>query len=131
MNELQTAVASGAYVAPTKMTVKAFLEDWLVSAKARLRPGAYDACELHVCRYINPRIGNVPLQALTRQRVQRLYVELTTSGRIRGDDGACLKRPCTTSTAHSVALWQTGCAPASSVTTLLRRRTGNRPRQSS
>ena len=88
MNELQTAVASGAYVAPTKMTVKAFLEDWLVSARARLRPGAYDACELHVRRYIVPRIGDVPLQTLTRQRVQRLYVELAKSGRIRGDNPA-------------------------------------------
>jgi integrase len=73
MNELQAAVARGVYVPPTRMTVKAFLEEWLPSAEARLRPGAYDACELHVRRYIVPRIGDLPLQGLTRNRVQRLY----------------------------------------------------------
>jgi len=86
MNELQAAVAHGAYVPPSRLTVKAFLEDWLPSAKARLRPGAYDACELHVRRYIVPRVGDLPLQALTRKRVQRLYAQLAESGRVRGDD---------------------------------------------
>ncbi len=86
MNELQAAVARGVYVPPTRMTVKAFLEEWLPSAEARLRPGAYDACELHVRRYIVPRIGDLPLQGLTGNRVQRLYAELAESGRIRGHD---------------------------------------------
>ena len=54
MKELQAAVARGAYVAPTRMTVKAYLEEWLLPAKSRLRPGAYDACELHVRGYIAP-----------------------------------------------------------------------------
>ncbi|MGH2603555.1 MAG: hypothetical protein ACRDJ9_29740, partial [Dehalococcoidia bacterium] len=88
MNELQAGVARGAYVAPTRMTVRVFLEEWLLSAKARLRPGAYDACELHVRRYIVPRIGDLPLQGLTRKRVQRLYAELAESGRIRGGRSA-------------------------------------------
>jgi len=48
MNELQAAAAHGSYVAPSKVTVGAFLDDWLVTARARLRPGAYDACEGHV-----------------------------------------------------------------------------------
>jgi integrase len=86
MNELQAAVAHGVYVPPSRMTVKAFLEEWLLSAKTRLRPGAYDACELHVRRYIAPRIGDLPLQGLTRNRVQRLYAELGESGRVRGHD---------------------------------------------
>ncbi|CAN5812029.1 hypothetical protein BH23ACT8_BH23ACT8_05590 [soil metagenome] len=86
MNEFQAALAQGAYVPPTRLTVKTFLEDWLPSAKARLRPGAYDACEVHVRRYIVPRIGELPIQALTRQRVQRLYAQLAESGRVRGDD---------------------------------------------
>jgi integrase len=85
MNELQAAVGKGAYVSPSRLTVQTFLEGWLPSAKARLRPGAYDACEMHVRRYIVPCIGDVPLQALTRERVRRLYGQLADSGRVRGD----------------------------------------------
>jgi len=87
LNELQSDVAHGSYVAPTKITVGAFLEGWLPSAKARLRPGAYDACELHVRRYLVPRVGDLPLQALDEGRVKRLYAELAKSGRVRGSNG--------------------------------------------
>ena len=57
------------------------------SARARLRPSAYDACGLHVQTYIAPRIGEVALQALTPRRVEALYAELRESGRTRGGGG--------------------------------------------
>lgn len=56
----------------------------LNTARLRLRPGAYDACELHVRAYLGPRIGDVPLQALTPTKVKALYAELRESGRSRG-----------------------------------------------
>ena len=44
----------------------------------------YDACELHVRAYITPRIGDVPLQALTAAKIKSMYAELRKSGRARG-----------------------------------------------
>ena len=84
MNELQQSALRGTYVAPSKLTVAEYLEQWLPSARARLRPGAYDACESHVRAYIAPRIGGLPLQALTPTKVKALYAELRSDGRQRG-----------------------------------------------
>ncbi len=60
------------------------LEQWLPNPGARLRPGAYDACALHVRAYIAPRIGDVPLQALTPTKVKALCADLRKAGRRRG-----------------------------------------------
>jgi integrase len=84
VNELQESVVRGTYVRPSKLSVSEYLKDWLDTARLRLRPGAYDACELHVRAYITPRIGEVPLQALTSSKVKALYAELRQSGRARG-----------------------------------------------
>lgn len=81
---MQSAASIGGYVAPSKMTVAGYLHDWLPVAKARLRTGAYDACKLHVDTYIVPRIGDLPLHALTASRVKALYAELSQTGRQRG-----------------------------------------------
>ena len=83
----QHGVAHGTCVAPSKQTMGEYLEQWLPTARARLRPGAYDACVLHVRAYLVPHIGDVPLQALTSSRVKALYQELETRGRARGDGG--------------------------------------------
>lgn len=70
---------------PSKELVGQYLDRWLPRAKARLlRPGSYDAVELHVRVYIKPRIGHVTLMQLTPERVRDLYAELTLTGRVRG-----------------------------------------------
>lgn len=91
MAELQGSVARGSYVEPSRQTVAGYLQEWLPSARARLRPGAYDAVALHVRAYIIPGIGDVPLQGLTAARVKVLYAELAESGRHRGGGGLSAK----------------------------------------
>lgn len=83
MAEVQSAVTTGGYVAPSRQTVRQYLETWLPTAKGRLRASAYDACELHVRTYLNPRIGDLPLHALAPTRVRALYAELVESGGVR------------------------------------------------
>lgn len=83
MAEVQAAAVTGGYVAPTRQTVGHYLALWLPTAKARLRASAYDACELHVRTYIVPRIGDLPLHALTPTRARALYAELAESGGVR------------------------------------------------
>ena len=91
MHELQHAISQGTYVAPSKQTVGEYLEQWLPTARARLRPGAFDACASHVQVYIVPRIGDIALQALTPSRVKALYADLATGGRVRGGGGLSAK----------------------------------------
>ena len=72
---------TGHLVDPQKITVAQYLDEWLATVKARSRPSTYDATEQAVRVYLQPRIGTVPLQRLTRTRVKALYAELRTSGR--------------------------------------------------
>lgn len=74
-------------MSPSKVTVAEYLEGWLPSARARLRPGSYDASEFHVRGYIVPLIGDVPLQALSPTKVKAMYAELRRQGRRRGGGG--------------------------------------------
>jgi integrase len=96
MYALQRSVAEGTYVAPSALTVGEYLKQWLDGARLRLRPGAYDACEVHVRVYIAPRIGQVPLQRLTTSTIKALYAELRKSGRARGGG------PLSAKTVHNV-----------------------------
>lgn len=96
MAELQAGLADGTHVEPSRRTVGQYLAGWLEAVKGEYRPGTLDAARLHVDTYITPRIGDVPLQALTPTRVKGLYAELAESGRVRGN------RPLSRKTVHNI-----------------------------
>lgn len=97
MHAVQAAVSGGTFVETSKKTVAQYLTgDWLPAVD--VRPGTWDAYELHCRRYIVPRIGTIPLQELSRNHVKALYLELRESGRVRGTGGLSGK------TVHNVHL---------------------------
>lgn len=98
MNELQSGIAGGTFVEPSRQTVGAFLEEWLAGIRGEVRGGTWRSYRDAVTNYIAPRIGDVPLQALTRNRVRSLYQELAAGGRVRGGTGLAPK------TVHNVHL---------------------------
>lgn len=98
MNELQTRIAGGTFVEPSRQTVAAYLEEWLAGVRGEVRGGTWRSYRDAVTHHIAPRIGDLPLQALTRNRVRALYQELATSGRVRGGTGLSPK------TVHNVHL---------------------------
>jgi len=63
-----------------RQTLGAFLDEWLASAKASVRPRTYDAYESHVRRHIKPTLGGIRLAVLTSQHVQRWVDQLAASG---------------------------------------------------
>src|SRR5262249_55557350 len=76
LRRLQT----GEYVAPSKLTVSAFLNDeWLPAIRATVRPTTYRSYETHVRVHIEPLLGQVPLQKLTGARLNEFYAELARS----------------------------------------------------
>ncbi len=87
MNEVLAALATDSYVGQVDLNLGAYLEEWLPVAQARLRPSAYAVAELHVRRYIAPRIGGIRLQDVRPTTVKAFYGELRRDGRIRGAGG--------------------------------------------
>lgn len=91
MNGLQADVAGGRFVEPSRATVSAYLEEWLAGISGEVRGGTWRNYRDAVMNYIAPRIGDVPLQGLTRNRIRAMYQELATSGRVRGGTGLSAK----------------------------------------
>jgi integrase len=90
-DDARARLAKGTYVEPQRLTIGQYLDQWLSITKARVRPGTYASYELHVRRYIKPRIGGTGLQTLTTLQVKTLYAELTESGADRRAGGLSQK----------------------------------------
>jgi integrase len=76
------AVQDGSHVERSRLTLGIFLTDhWLPTIKATVRPGTLRNYAEHVRVYIAPRIGAVPLQAVSAATLNALYAELGESGR--------------------------------------------------
>ncbi|WP_175280143.1 tyrosine-type recombinase/integrase [Prescottella equi] len=70
------------YVAPSKLTVAEYLEDWLASL--RLAPGTAANYRRNIRLHLTPHVGDVRLADLTGARLSRLYRQLETDGFKRG-----------------------------------------------
>jgi integrase len=88
MHGIQSAIAGGTHVETSRQTVGLYLEAWLAGIRSEVRGGTWRGYRDNLERHVAPRIGTLPLQSLTPNRVRALYAELATSGRLR--DGAGL-----------------------------------------
>jgi hypothetical protein len=117
MARLQTDVADGDHVDKQRLTLGDYLDQWMATAplkgwSANGTEGYRNAVE----NYIKPRLGSVPLQALTRDRIKAFYgwclransrasVVMTRDRRSRG-------RAWRTSTSHFALPCTTLCGPS-------------------
>lgn len=84
MAELQVDKASGAYVEPSRRTLGDYLEAWLAAgAGGHVRGSTLRHYRVAVRLHIAPRLGSMPLQAVSRLDVKGLYAELRASGNVR------------------------------------------------
>jgi integrase len=92
LTELLATIDAGTFVAPSRLTLGRYLDDWLVGlATAGRRPSTIDRYGRMVGTYVSPRIGDVPLQQLSALELDRLYATLATEGRERGAGGLSLR----------------------------------------
>jgi integrase len=84
---LISAMVSGTYTAPDKVTVAAFLGRWLDHMRPLVAPGTAQVYGELVSRYIAPLLGSVPLTKLQPMQVSQAYAKALTSGRRRGGGG--------------------------------------------
>lgn len=77
LTEILGQLAARQYVAPSKLTVRGFLEDeWLPAVRTRLRPLSFDSYAANMRNHVIPRLGDVPLQDLTPPMLNSAYAEL-------------------------------------------------------
>ena len=79
MGELQASKAAGTYVESSRLSVGRYLEQWLV-ARTAIRDNTRRDYQGSISKHIVPRLGDVPLQALTRLQVKGLYQQLAAAG---------------------------------------------------
>ena len=74
----------GQYTDRNRITVTAYLDDWIGSHAVEIKPRTlldYQAC---IRLYVTPHIGHLPIQAVRPSTISKLYRDLLTSG---GRDG--------------------------------------------
>lgn len=77
LTEILGQLSTGQYVAPSKLTVRLFLEDeWLPAIRGSLRPLTFESYAGNVRNHIVPRLGSLPLQQLTPSMLNSMYSEL-------------------------------------------------------
>ncbi|MDQ3571460.1 MAG: site-specific integrase [Actinomycetota bacterium] len=77
LTEILGQLSTGQYVAPSKLTVRQFLEDeWIPSIRASLRPLTLESYTANVRNHVLPRLGGVLLQRLTPAMLNAMYAEL-------------------------------------------------------
>ncbi|MGH9119126.1 MAG: tyrosine-type recombinase/integrase [Acidimicrobiales bacterium] len=89
-------------MAPARQTVAEFLRnDWLPAVRRQLAQSTWESYERNIRHHVEPRIGQVQLSALDGAMLNRLYDDLLTSGRVRGNQSPGLK-PRTVRYVHTI-----------------------------
>ena len=83
-DEARVKARRGEYIDRNRITVTAYLDDWLDSHAIEIKPRTLHDYRSCLRLYVTPRIGHLPIQAVRPSTITRLYRELLTSG---GRDG--------------------------------------------
>ena len=78
----------GTYVEPVKITLRAFLLNWVESyARVNVSAKTCDRYEEIIKRHLVPALGHIPIQKLHPIHIQNYYAEKLKDGKIRGEGG--------------------------------------------
>lgn len=83
--EMKTKLQAPTFAASVKVqrrqTIKSYLDEWVESyARMNLRPGTYYSYKQTIKNYIVPYVGNVPLNQLGGQTVDKMFQTIITKG---------------------------------------------------
>lgn len=74
-------ISRGTYQAPNKITVSAWMEEWLATFCAnKVKPLTLQSYAAIIKKHIAPALGAVELQAVRGAQIQRLYNSMTRAG---------------------------------------------------
>ncbi len=83
-DEARVKAHRGEYIDRNRITVTAYLDDWIDSHAMEIKPRTLHDYRSCIRLYVTPRIGKLPIQAVRPTTITKLYRELLTSG---GRDG--------------------------------------------
>ncbi len=75
------------YIEPSRLTLAAFLGEYLEAARTTLRPGTWQSYRTNIDAYIIPRLGTIALQAVTPSMLTAFYGDLLRGGRRSREGG--------------------------------------------
>lgn len=85
--EILKQIDEGTYTRPTKLTLGAFLDQWLKDSAPNIAPNTAQTYAWFVAHHIKPVLGNVVLSSLSPAQLQQFYGDKLTSGRTNGKGG--------------------------------------------
>jgi integrase len=84
MADVMAKAGAGMVALPSRLTVDAYLDQWLVTVKPTLAPAAWTNYRSCVDLYVRPRLGTVRLGQLTGALISAHYAALLESGGRKG-----------------------------------------------
>lgn len=81
------ALDDGCHADPARMTVRAWLVQWLDTVRQEVSPKSLERYREIVNNFLAPALGNFPLAKLTPTQIQEVYNRWATSGRLDGKEG--------------------------------------------
>jgi integrase len=87
LSEILSRLARGGYVAPSRTGTGDYLRDWLQSIRTRVRSSTWESYSRNAEIHIIPRLGLIPIQALSSATLNRFYADLLAGGRRDGSGG--------------------------------------------
>jgi integrase len=84
LSEALAAYRAGTLVESSKLTLGAFLDEWLPTMAGNLEPNTHEVYGHYARAYVKPKLGHVRLQQLTATNLRGFYTELAASGGRRG-----------------------------------------------
>jgi integrase len=87
LTETLSRLKGGNDVAPSKVTVAAFMRQWLAGLPATVRPSTVEGYRNLAEGHIIPRLGPLALQKVTPAHLNAFYADLLAKGRKNGKGG--------------------------------------------
>lgn len=79
--QITASIDKGTYQAPNKITVSAWMEEWLTTfCEGKVKPLTLQSYRASIKNHIVPAIGAMELQAVKGTYIQRLYNSMTRAG---------------------------------------------------
>src|SRR6516165_7063874 len=87
LRRLLRTLDTGEHVDPSRMTVRQWLETWLVAVRQEVSPKIYERYSEIAHQILAPALGNIQLTKLRTTHIPTVYTKLTTCGRREGKSG--------------------------------------------
>jgi integrase len=89
---LVSALKGGTYIEPTKLTVAAWLTQWLATVRQEVSPKTHERYSEFIIGYLIPALGPTPLSKLSAIQIQSAFNDWAIGGRRDGKPGGLSPR---------------------------------------